>query len=302
MNKLKNDGFILIENIKYKKQFNNSLNSFYKNKKTDYKKLKSFIDDKYCPVLNKIINNNKIYYGRFRFNDNSLDFTTFQADIYNHTNENIINIYTCIYFFDSVHLEIIPKSHRKDFLIENNNHTSYLKLKKIFIKSGTFGIFHSNIHYRILDFSKSNRLLHIFNTCFTSHEYNKYISKLIIVKRYDSFFVKYINKYTNIFLKNYENKITNYLLYFILYYDIQYKIGGIISTDLSPYQKNNKLISYQNIKSELMNNINTNESNINIICNNNINNCSPGYFYFYLPIIINFILGYIVYYLFLRKK
>ena len=58
MDKLRNDGYILIENVKYKKNFNDSLHSFYNNNITDYKKLKYFIDNQYCPVLNKIIQNN----------------------------------------------------------------------------------------------------------------------------------------------------------------------------------------------------------------------------------------------------
>lgn len=136
MDKLRNDGYILIENVKYKKIFNDSLHSFYNNNIINYKKLKIFIDNQYCPILNKIIHNNhKIYYNRFKFNNNNVTHgTIFHADIYNHTNENIINMYSCLYYFDNAYLEIIPNSHRKDFLMKHSFHSSYQYKKKFLYK------------------------------------------------------------------------------------------------------------------------------------------------------------------------
>ena len=313
MDKLRNDGYILIENIKFKKEFNNSLNSFYNNNNICYKKLKLFIDDLYYPTLNKIINNNnKIYYGKFRFNNNnnSLDSSRFHGDIYNHTNENIVNIYTCLYYFDNSYLEIIPESHRKDYLINNNNHSSFKNIKKISISSDTFVILHSNIHYRQIESTKSDsRLLQIFEVCFNTYDYKKILPKLIIVKTYDSYIIKCITFLSNKLFKNNNNLFVSYFHYFLVYYDLQNKIS-ILSTDLSPNEKYNKLISYEPGKREYINEFNTSETNtsetntsetnINIICDNNIKNCGPGFFYLYCTFIYWIISATIFY--FIHKK
>ena len=300
MDKLRNDGYILIENIKYNKEFNKSLNIFYKNNKIQYKKLKYFIDKQYYPVLNKIINNdNKIYYEKFRFSNNIFNTSTFKGDIYNHTNENIINIYTCLYYFDDSYLEIIPESHRKDYFMINNSHSSFKNIKKLFIKKDTFVIFHSNIHYKKIEQSKNNRLLQIFNVCLNKKDYLNYSSKIIIVKMYDSIILKnFIDIYMKIF-KNKNQSFITYIHYFLLYYDIQYKIS-LFSIDLSPYEKYDKLISYESFKGKYIEEIQTNEININVICDNNIKNCGPGYFYLYCTIIY-WIISYLIFYYFFYK-
>ena len=287
MDKLRNDGYILVENKKYKKEFNQSLNSFYFNNSTDYIKLKNFIDNKYYPVFKNVLNHkDKIYYGKFRFsnNNNSSDASTFHGDIYNFTNENIVNFYTCLYYFDDAYLEIIPESHRKDYLIKNSSHSSYKNIKKIFIKSGTFVIFHANIHHRGVGFTKGNRrLLQIFDVCLNTNDYKKYLPKLVIVRTYDSYFVKYMTKYAKKFFTNNDSKSLIYLHYFLVYYDLQYKVGFM--ADLSPNEKKNKLISYESAKRINYNECNIKETNVNIICDKNMNNCGPGYFYFYCYII-----------------
>tara|TARA_Y200000002_G_scaffold325255_1_gene287264 strand:- start:304 stop:1221 length:918 start_codon:yes stop_codon:yes gene_type:complete len=304
MDKLRNDGFILIENIKYKKEFNQSLNSFYFNNSINYNKLKNFIDEQYYPVIKNILNHkDKIHYSKFRFsnNNNSTDASTFHGDIYNFSNENIINVYTFLYYFDDAYLEIIPESHRKDYLIKNNSHSSFKNIKKIFIKSGTFVIFHANIHHRGVNFNKGNRrLLQIFDVCLNTNDYKKYLPKLIIVKTYDSYFVKYLTKYFKNFFTNNDNKSLIYLHYFLVYYNIQYKIGLMI--DLSPNEKKNKLVSYEPGSRINYNQCNIKDTNVNIICDNNRNHCGPGYFYFYCYIIYWIISILIFYYIWYKTK
>ena len=289
MDKLRNDGFILIENNSQKKKFYNSLNKFYKNNKVNYILLKEFIDKEYYPKLKSICNfKEKHFYEKFKFNDNKFNSNTFHSDIYNHTNENIINIYTCLYYFDNAQLEIIPKSHRKDYIMNHNFSTSYKNKKKIFINSGTFVILHSNVHYRELIISNNTRFIQIYNVFFTKNDYNNYISKLIIIRNYDSFIVNNLRILLKKIIKN--NDVTPFIHYFLVYYDLQYKIG-LFSSDLSPSSKNNKLISYE-IEKRIMYEKNTiSNTNINIICSN-IYNCGPGNFYFifyisYLVIILS---------------
>lgn len=304
MDKLRNDGFILIKNNTYNNDFNKSLNKFYKNNIVDYIELKNFIDNQYYPKLKHIIKvREKIYYGKFRFsnNNNSSDASTFHADIYNHTNQNIINVYTCLYYFDDAQLEIIPKSHRKDFIIRNNYYDSYNQKIKLNIKANTFVIFHANIHHRGLNFTKNNRrLLQIFDVFLNKQDYYYYKPKLTIVKTYDSLFIKYITNISrNIYTNNNQNLLT-YIHYFLVYYDLQYKL--FVMSDLSPFEKNNKLISYESGKRvNLIDSYKLKENNINVICNNNIRSCGPGYFYLYCYIFYWLILI-IIYLLIIYKK
>ena len=303
MDKLRNDGYILIENVKYKKNFNDSLHSFYNNNITDYKKLKYFIDNQYCPVLNKIIqNNHKIFYNRFKFNNNNAtNSSIFHSDLYNHTNENIINIYSCLYYFDDAYLEIIPRSHRKDFLMKNNFNSSYNYKKKIYIQKGTFVILHSNIHHRILNNINNNRILQIYDVSFNEKDYKYYIPKIIVIKTYNSFLLKNILTFTNYVIKNNNESYILYVHYFLVYYDIQYKLG-IFSSDLSPLHKKDKLISYESDRRLNISKCNLDETNINIICNDEIKSCNPGNFYFLCSLINPIISLLLFYYVYKKAK
>lgn len=303
MDKLRNDGYILIENVKYKKIFNDSLHSFYNNNIINYKKLKVFIDNQYCPILNKIIHNNhKIYYNRFKFNNNNVTHgTIFHADIYNHTNENIINMYSCLYYFDDAYLEIIPNSHRKDFLMKHSFHSSYHYKKKIFIQKGTFVILHSNLHHRGIYNTNNKRLLQLYDVFFNKNDYKYYIPKIIVIKTHNSILLKNIITFTNFILKNNNESYILYVHYFLVYYDFQYKLG-IFSSDISPFYKKNKLISYEPEKRLHINECSNDETNINIICNNEIESCNPSNFYFLCSLIHPLISLLIFYYIYQKAK
>ena len=102
MNNLRNHGYIIIENKSDNEKFDISLTKFYKNNKVDYIKLKEFIDKQYFSKLHSILHiPKKPYYNKFNFTNNLISDSTFYSDIYNHTNDNIINIYSCLYYFDN---------------------------------------------------------------------------------------------------------------------------------------------------------------------------------------------------------
>jgi len=304
MDKLENDGYILVENKSFKKNFHESLLSFYSKNKIDYIQLKKFIDHKFFPVIKKILHINQdqdVYYNKFKFSNIKFsDISTMHCDIYNNTNENIINIYTFSYYFDDAYLEIIPESHRKDYIIKHNSHSSYKNLKKIYIHSGTFVIYNSCIHYRDIGLlNNEQRLLKIYDINFNYDDFKKYSSKITIIRTNDSITLKYISKIINNFFKNNEIKNIIYIHYFFVYYNLQYKIS-ILSSDLSPFEKKNKLISYESGKRINYSHIDNKELNIYIICNKNIQHCGPGYFYFYCTIIYWIIL--IILFIFVFKK
>ena len=100
MNDFKNKGYIVIKN-KQPDTFETLANHFYHENKVDYEALKHFIDNSYFPSLQKNITSVDIVhprYGKFRFSDNnnSSDAAAFHGDIYNHTDEDIVPVYTSI--------------------------------------------------------------------------------------------------------------------------------------------------------------------------------------------------------------
>ena len=305
MNNLRNNGYIIIKNKSNNKKFDISLANFYKKDIINYIKLKDFIDKQYFPKLTSFLDiHEKPYYNKFNFNNNLITDSAFYGDIYNHTNDNILNIYTCLYYFDDAYLEIIPQSHKKDNYVTNTYSTSYRNKEKILIKKDSFLLFHANIHYRCIALPnvKNTKILKIYNVCFTKKEYDYYIPKIIIVKTHNSIFLKYITKLCNNLHANDSYNIIPYFHYFFIYYDLQYKFISMV--DLSPYNKKNKILSYNSSNNELDiercdKNRNT---NINIKCDKNIKSCGPGNFYICCYIVYWTITLLILYFLYENKK
>lgn len=310
MNELNENGYLIIENKYNNMLFENKVNEFYKNDKVDYILLKRFIDETYFPELNKKLHSlNKINYGKFRFsnNNNSTDASTFHGDTYNHTDENIINVYTCLYYFDDAYLELIPKSHRKDYKLKNSSHKSYHNKKRLHIKAGTFVMFHSNIHHRGVGFNKSNnrRLLQIFEVTINDDEYKKYKPKIIIVETSQSYLMKVINiinKYlfSKINSSSSFNNFITYVHYILVYNDLHYRYFTL--NDLSPSEKKNKIISYEpgnNI--DITKCTSCKKTNVNILCDPNIKHTSPGKYYFYCYLIYWVISSLVLYLLYKYK-
>lgn len=302
MNDLYENGFLILPNKNKKETFEKHANDFYKDNNVDYPLLKQFIDREYFTELGKLTNIiENINYGKFRFsnNNNSSDAATFHGDIYNHTNDNIMKVYTCLYYFDDAQFEVVPKSHRKDNQKLINSHDSFNNRKRFDIKAGTFIIIHANVHHRGVNFKQCNnrRLLQIFEVTMNNKDYEKYVPNIIVVETWQSYLMKcvsYVNK--NLF-KTSNNDSLTYFHYRLMYNDLQYKLFALM--DLSPSEKHNKLVSYESgPQVEVLNCKNSKETNMNIICDPHIKHVGPGYFYFYCYIlywIVSIIVIYIFY-------
>ena len=95
---------------------------------------------------------------RFSNNNNSSDASTFHRDLYNHTENDIVPIFTVLVYFDDTQMELIPGSHIK------NNKYSFDDLKIIDIKAGNTLIIFANLLHRGKNFTNSGnrRILQIF--------------------------------------------------------------------------------------------------------------------------------------------
>ena len=281
MNELRNQGYIIIPNNN-NELFQQKMMTFYQNNnKINYKELRSFVDNIFFPdLMNKINNNEKIFYSKFRFsnNNNSSDASTFHGDCYNYTNDEIINQYTCLYYFDNAEFEIIPETHKKNKYKTFNE--AYNKKIRINIKPGTFVIIHSNLHHRGVNFTKTTnrRLLQVFDVYLNKKDYDFYRPKFIIVKTQESFIIKLITKMLYYIYKHNDNITSenlNYLHYYLVFNNLQYKIMNLPSK-----KDNNKILSYQSGNQCIFEDSEKiKETNVNIVCNKDLNYKSPDLFY-----------------------
>ena len=294
---IKNEGYILLTNVLNENDLEFGLSSIVDNK-VDYSIMKQYIDNVFFPKIKKTSNIiSDPHYVKFRLsnNNNSTDASTFHGDIYNNTNSELLPIYTCLCYFDDAQLEIIPGSHKFNNI--GSSIESYNKKITINIRRGDILIFHSNIHHRGINYNKTEnrRLLQVFEVFPDKQTYEAHISKLIIVKTSDTFFMKRIINPLLYELSKNSTIVNNITMchYILMYNDLHYKFALI---DIAPYDKVNKYVSYEPGRRRLMEELYEKEElNVNIICDNRANyvSCSNYYLFFYL---ICFILILIVFY------
>ena len=286
MESIHEDGYIILRNALTENEIMYGL-SCMMDKKVDYITLKKFIDT----ILFKTITKNtkcitEPQYVKFRFsnNNNSTDASTFHGDIYNHSELDILPIYTCLCYFDETRMEIIPGSHRKtnDWSIQSYNKKIVLPLRP-----GDILIFHSNIHHRGINFDKNGdrRLLQVFDVFPDMETYNKHSSKLIIVtpeirNKTVGSFSYIISKFPMII------DTFSFFHYNIMFYDLQYKLPIM---DIPPSEKKGNYVGYESARRVFIDNITIEDQNINVICDNNIKTMKHSYYYWFLGVIYIFV-------------
>lgn len=220
--------------------------SYQQKTKVDYSKLKYFIDHIYFPRISTFTP----HYGKFRYsnNTNGKDAAVLHGDTYNHTDENTIPVYTCLLYFDEAEMELIPHTHKKDYVNSKSASELFNSRVKVQMKPGDILIFHSNLHHRGVGYNtilgsggiKSRRLLQIFDVCFSESDYEKYFEKLTIVMTGNSLLVK---------MQNYLGGTTqgpgeflSMMNYFLVRHDYQYRS---ILIDIPQCEKKGRIISYE---------------------------------------------------------
>jgi hypothetical protein len=292
------DGYILLQNKLTMDELQAGL-VCVKYDKVDYSRMKLFIDTIFLPAIQRsfgeVISQPKYVKFRFSDNNNSTDASTFHGDIYNHTKNSIVPIYTCLCYFDDAQLEVIPGSHisdKKGISIQTFN-----KRRVLHVKRGDILIFHSNMHHRGINYNKegNRRLLQVFEVFPDIKTYDEYAPDLITIETADSPLVKNIIGPLLYQVSKVPTLIDcfTFFHYIIVCNDMQYKIGMM---DLPPWEKANKYITYEPSKRfdiELISN-QTNELNVNVICDKTIYSRSYSNFYMYVYIlywVLTIILG-----------
>jgi ectoine hydroxylase-related dioxygenase (phytanoyl-CoA dioxygenase family) len=293
------NGYIVLQNVLNPSHIDMALTCIQEDNSVNYHIMKQFIDTCFFPTIqqNTTIIKNPMYV-KFRFsnNNNSTDASTFHSDVYNHTNSELLPIYTCLCYFDDSQLEVIPGSH-----IASNKISclqSYSNKIIINVNRGDILVFHANLHHRGVNFgaSKDRRLLQVFEVFPDANTYNTHFNNLITVLSYNSPLMKISNYVAYMaaqipFLIN----TINMFHYFLVYNDLQYKVALM---DLDPWTKANKYITYEPGKRKNYNELTNNEDlNINVLCDKNSITENPSNFYFYIYLLYYIVSGIIIYYI-----
>jgi hypothetical protein len=286
---IKNDGYVLLNGVLTPEQLNFGLSCIQNDNKVNYSIMKQFIDNTFFPAIQK--NTNAITnptYVKFRFsnNNNSTDASTFHGDIYNHTNNELLPIYTCLCYFDDAQLEVIPGSHK--FNNSDWSINTYNKKVVLDVKQGDILVFHSNMHHRGVNYNKigDRRLLQVFEVFPDQETYNSHFSKLVIVQSSKSFLMQSIINPVLYNLSKFPIIIdyATFIHYILMYNDLHYKISLM---DISPWEKKNKYVSYEpGRRVNIEDVINKPEDiNVNVLCNSKVKSVPYGNFYLYFYIL-----------------
>jgi hypothetical protein len=288
--KLNKDGYIIIKKgITDFDQVLNSINGDIIN----YTDIKDFIDNTFLLTIQKnLYDISDPRYIKFRFsnNNNSIDASVFHKDDYNHTDLDVVPLYTGLCYFDNAELELIPGSHIKG---ELGLIDLYKNRKVLFLEKGDIVVFHSNIYHKGLNFTKGKdrRVLQVFGIFPNKPIYNELKNKVKIVNTSNN---KITERNSLYYLSQNETylRILNYFMLIIVYLDIQYILT---LQDLPFFYKKGKIISYEPsgriyYKDNLKNKI-----NINIVTDTDIEYVPYSNFYLFvlILIIISFLLLYI---------
>jgi hypothetical protein len=300
------DGYILLTNVLTDHDIQVGLSCIQEDR-VDYSRLKQFIDQIFLKRIQENVHEiSEPSYVKFRLsnNNNSTDASTFHGDIYNHTNTEILPIYTCLCYFDDAQLEIIPGSHKY-----NNSDWSistYNKKKVINVNRGDILVFHANMHHRGVNYNKSEnrRLLQVFEVFPDQITYDEYSSKLFIVQTSNNVVIKNIVNPLMYQLSKFPSVIDTitWFHYILMYNDLHYKVGMM---DIEPWNKQGNYITYEPGRRVYMEDLKHEEINVNVMCDNNIQTIQPNRFYFYFYIlywIVSILVIYVIVKLWNGKK
>ncbi len=286
MNNINNDGYLLLKNILTQQQLDNGLKCD-NNGVVCYKSMRYFIDTDFIPTISSNVDflpNPKYVKFRYSNNNNSTDASTFHSDVYNNTINETIPIYTCLCYFDKTQLEVIPGSHKKQFQKNNNSVNAYFQKKIIDIEPGDILIFHANLYHRGTNFDTKGdrRLLQVFEVFPDEESFHKNYDKFITVITANTATLTLVN-YLSYILSKLPFVIDSicFAHFILVYNDLQYKIA---LNDLAPWDKTDKLITYEPGKRMQYESTTGKDAiNVNIICEKSITT-TPSYFYliFYL--------------------
>ena len=278
---LDNDGYVLIKHKMSGESVTKILNCTNEDNLVKYDTVIDFIHDDFLPTISRNIPQfTEPMFSKFRYsnNNNSKDAATFHGDVYNHSDLELMPIYTCLCYFDESQMELIPKSHVKT---KDNENTLNLFNRKIQINlnRGDILVFHSNIYHRGINYYKTEnrRLLQVFDVFPNKEIYDKHIHHLCTVKT-TAISLLTMSKYDALI-----NSV-NFVNLFLVNNDLQYKLN---MQDIPDSEKKGRFISYEPEKRKQVDELSEyDDLNINVICDKNLITIPSSNHYFIIACVI----------------
>jgi len=270
----------------------------------NYPRVKYFIDNPFFKHIKQHCNTfSNPHYVKFRLSDNnnSTDASIFHSDIYNHTPDETIPIFTCLAYFDNTQMELIPGSHKDktDWSVNTYNRRILLDVNR-----GDILIFNANIHHRGVNYGKTKhrRLLQVFEVFPNNVIYDEYAPKLYTVETSTNYIVKQVYNPLMYQLSKCGMllEIITFFHYMFMYNGLNHKVGMI---DIEDRYKKGNCITYEPGRRVQMKDLNTYEElNVNIVCEPAIQTIKSSKYYMYLYILYWIVSSIIIYMIYNPKK
>lgn len=272
---LDNDGYVVMKRKMSEESVTKMLNCTNEDNLVKYDTVIDFIHNDFLPTISRNIPQfTEPMFSKFRYsnNNNSKDAATFHGDVYNHSDLELMPIYTCLCYFDESQMELIPKSHVKT---KDNENTLDLFNRKIQINlnRGDILVFHSNLYHRGINYYKTEnrRLLQVFDVFPNKEIYDKHVHRLRTVKT-TAISLLTMSKYDALI-----NSV-NFVNLFLVNNDLQYKLN---MQDIPDSEKKGRFISYEPEKRKQVDELSEyDDLNINVICDKNLITIPSSNYYF----------------------
>ena len=293
MNLLHDQGYIILKNQLRDYEIEEGLSHIHPNgDSVDYAGFKTFIDRVFFRHIRDELGWTNPTYIKFRFSNkqNAKDASTFHGDIYNHGDDDMMPIYTCLTYMDKAQMELVPYSHlservRRERGIPTTSSELYKSRRVVALNAGDILVFHANLHHRGLfyDVQQHRRILQVFETFPNRSEYERLNGRLYTVVSGTTGFVKSIGE-MNYKLSQHKQVINaiNRFHYILVCNDLQYRIT---MSDIPQSQKRGNFVGYEAGVRDIIRQGEYQPWNVNMMCEEDqtLSLQSSG---LYLPVIV----------------
>lgn len=186
---LREDGYILIKNALSESEIQYGKNCI-RGDKVNYNVMKQFIDKVMLGRVNEIVGG-RANYVKFRVSDNnnSADASTFHRDLVCQSKDPIdfdVPVYTCLTYFDTTTMEVIPKSHKRIVkgVIDVCKFMMTKESRKLVVEPGDILLFNSSLLHRGIFTEKleHRRVVQVFDVFLTESDFMKYSDRIVHVR------------------------------------------------------------------------------------------------------------------------
>jgi Phytanoyl-CoA dioxygenase (PhyH) len=184
------EGYLLIKNVLTPDEITQGQSSIVGDR-VDYGAIQNFLDNSMMAKMDKILGWDSTYTKyRVSDNNNSADASAFHRDLncqdpFCDTFRAPDPIYTCLTYFDTTTMELIPRSHLKHSFTYSEAITLLKNTKtvEITVEPGDILVFHATLIHRgiFTEQLSHRRVLQVFDVFPSKHDFHRYSQQIIHV-------------------------------------------------------------------------------------------------------------------------